>query len=65
MNFMEQIKNKREQIGISQHEMATKLEVSQTILSRWERGEGSPRLEVAQRMAEIAGMKLVLVDGSE
>jgi putative transcription factor len=65
MNFMEQIKNKREQLDISQHEMADRLKVSQTLLSRWERGEASPRLEEAQKMAEIVGMKLVLMDGSE
>jgi putative transcription factor len=65
MNFMDQIKNKREQLGISQLEMASKLNVSQVMLSRWERGDALPRINEAQKMAEIVGMNLVLVDGSE
>jgi putative transcription factor len=65
MNFMDQIKNKREQLGISQYEMAKKINVSQPLLARWERGLITPRIDQAEEIAGIVGMKLMLVDGSE
>ncbi len=62
MYIVHQLINKRKKLNIPQHELASRLEVTQSLLSRWERGESYPRIPEVEKWAEIVGMRLVLVE---
>jgi transcriptional regulator with XRE-family HTH domain len=48
--------------GLSQRELASLLDASQSRVARWETGRTSPSLADLERMAARAGLRLVLVD---
>lgn len=49
----ENIASKRKQLGISQDELAEKLDISASSLSRIESGQASPRFSRLEKLAEI------------
>ena len=49
------IKEKRKSWGISQAELAERVNVNQTAISQWERGVVTPSLEKAKRLAYVFG----------
>lgn len=55
MGTAEKIRNLRKRTGLSQDEVAEKLEVSQALVSAWERGTNVPRLPELMRLAAVVG----------
>lgn len=55
MNAAEKIKNLRKRTGLSQGEMAERLEVSQGLVSAWERGANLPRVPELVRLVALLG----------
>lgn len=49
---------KREELGLSQTEVAARMGTSQSALARLERGEGNPTLATVERYAFALGKKL-------
>ena len=45
MEFNEKIQELRKQKGLTQEELAEKLYVSRTAISKWESGRGYPRID--------------------
>lgn len=56
--FSENLKKLRKEKGISQDELALKVSVHKTHISRYERGLAAPSIEVAQKIAECLGTSL-------
>jgi len=56
------LRRTRRTADLSQRELAAALGVAQATVARWETGVTSPNLETVCRLAEIAGLRLVLVD---
>ena len=58
-----QIAERRKELGISQMELARRTGVQQPVISRLERGQGNPTLELIEALAQgldaIASIKLV------
>ncbi|WP_338600021.1 multiprotein bridging factor aMBF1 [Sulfolobus tengchongensis] len=54
------IKSAREQLGLSQQELAQKLKVSENIIKRFESGKLKPTLSQAKQLEKILGIKLVV-----
>lgn len=48
----------RKQLGLTQTELAEKLNYSDKSISKWERGEGLPDLTVAAQIADIFGLTI-------
>ena len=46
----------RKESGLTQLELAEKLNYSDKAVSKWERGDGLPDIEVLMRMSEIFGV---------
>ena len=57
----------RKQSGLTQAELAEKLNYSDKAISKWERGEGMPDLYVVERLCAIFGVKAdyILTEHSE
>lgn len=55
MNFQENLKNARKASGITQKELAEKLNVYQKDISRWENGERSPSVETFREICIVLG----------
>lgn len=53
------IKTAREQLGISQQQLAQKLKVSENIVKRFESGKLKPTISQARQLEKILGIKLV------
>lgn len=51
------IRNKRQELGLTQCELAEKLHCRQSTISGWERGERTPRVADLCRLAEALGCK--------
>ena len=58
MKFGEAIKRKREQLGMTQQELADKLFVSRQTVCRWEGGSRCPDLVMSKRIAMALGVSL-------
>lgn len=58
MTFGEKIKNLREQNGITQEELAQKLYVTRTAVSKWENDKGFPSIDTLKHIAELFGVTL-------
>lgn len=58
MTFGEAIKEKREQFGLTQQELAEKLFVSRQTVCRWENGTRYPDLVMAKKIAMVLGISL-------
>lgn len=56
----EVIKNRRKELAITQPHLAELAKVSTNTLSKLERGQGNPSLEVVNKLAEVLGMELVM-----
>lgn len=66
MNFGETIKNRREQLEMTQQELAQKLFVSRQTVCRWENSTRCPDLIMAKKIAIILGISLDdLIPGQE
>lgn len=52
------LKKKREALGLSQHELAKRLGITQTFLSEIERGRKNPSLEQFFRICETLKIKV-------
>ena len=50
--FAERLKRVRKKTGLSQEDLAHKLELSTMTIRRWESGERQPRLEEIQKLAK-------------
>lgn len=53
----------RKSKGISQEQLAEALNVTQTAISKWERGETKPRYDMLQRIAEVLGVSVAYLTG--
>lgn len=66
MNFGEAIKRRREQLEMTQQELAQKLFVSRQTVCRWENGTRCPDLIMSKKIAVILGISLdELIPGDE
>ncbi len=52
------IKQKRQELGLTQIELANKLKYRQSTVSGWERGERTPKLHDLYRLAEVFGCRV-------
>lgn len=50
------LKNLRKQHKLTQHELADALHISQTSVSKYERGESEPDLEMVVKMSDFFGV---------
>lgn len=55
-NFARNLAHYRKALGLTQTELAEKLNYSDKSISKWERGDGLPDLTVASELAEIFGL---------
>ena len=55
MSFTENLKKARKTAGVSQKELAERLQVYQKDISRWENGERTPSIEVFTRICKELG----------
>ena len=53
MEFNEKIQELRKQKGLTQEELAEKLYVSRTAISKWESGRGYPNIESLKAISEF------------
>ena len=58
MKFGEAIKQKREQLGMTQQDLAERLFVSRQTVCRWENGSRCPDLVMAKKIAMVLGISL-------
>ena len=63
--IIEQIKKRMDSVEMSQAEMAEKIHVSPVTICRYMKGERFPDLEVLEQMAEVVGLKVVLMRRSD
>ena len=56
MEFNEKIQDLRKQKGLTQEELAEKLYVSRTAVSKWESGRGYPNIESLKAIAKFFGV---------
>lgn len=65
MTFGEKIHILRKNAGLSQEELAEKLDVSRQAISKWERGAGYPETEKIIRMSRLFGVSLDYLLGED
>lgn len=66
MEFKEKLLNLRKQKGLTQEELAQKLYVSRTAVSKWESGRGLPNIESLKGIASLFGVTVdELLSGDE
>lgn len=58
MKLEEQLRECRKKSGLSQIELAERLDVSRQAISRWESGKGYPSMDNLRRLAEVYGVSL-------
>ena len=58
MTFGEAIKQKREQLGMTQQDLAERLFVSRQTVCRWENGSRCPDLIMAKKIAMVLGISM-------
>ena len=58
MTFGEKLKSLRGQNGITQDELAEKLYVTRTAVSKWENDRGLPTIDTLKRIADLFGVTL-------
>lgn len=52
------LKDLRESVGMTQHDVARKLDVTDVAISRWECGRSSPLYKYRERMADLYGVSV-------
>ena len=65
MEFAENLKNLREKAGLSQEELADKMDVSRQSVSKWETGEAYPKMEHIFALTDILDCRLGDLVGEE
>ncbi len=65
MTFGEKIQILRKDAGMSQEELAERLDVSRQAISKWERGAGYPETEKLIRMSRLFGVSLDYLFGED
>lgn len=60
MELLQAIHDYRKTVGISQQELASKLQVETSTLSRWETGKTRPSLESLLLFIDAVGLELVI-----
>ena len=63
MSFTENLKKARKTAGVSQKELAERLQVYQKDISRWENGERTPSVEVFTRICKELGASADVILG--
>ena len=58
MNLNEKIQNLRKQVGISQEQLAERLNVTRQAISKWETGECLPDIENILQLSDIFGVSV-------
>ena len=53
MNFGEHIKSQREELKLSQSEVAKQLSVTRQTISNWENGKSYPSIEMLSKVSEV------------
>lgn len=56
MTFEEKLKTLRKQSNLTQEELAKKLYVSRTAVSKWESGKGYPSIDTLKELAKVFGV---------
>ncbi|MEA5403228.1 helix-turn-helix domain-containing protein [Arcicella sp. DC2W] len=59
MNLSQELKQRREQLGITQEYLAELAGVGLRTIKAFESGKANPRLETLNKLAEVLGMELV------
>ncbi|MBQ5322503.1 MAG: helix-turn-helix transcriptional regulator, partial [Oscillospiraceae bacterium] len=66
MEFIEKLRNLRKQKGITQEELAEKLFVSRTAVSKWESGKGYPSIDSLKMISKFYSVTVdELLSGDE
>ncbi len=63
MNFGDRLKNIRIDQGLKREELATLIGTSAAIIGRYERGERTPSIEIAAKVAQALGVSLDFLAG--
>jgi transcriptional regulator with XRE-family HTH domain len=58
MTFYEKIRQCREQLCLSQEDIAERLRISRQAVSKWERGINEPDIETIVRLSDIYGVTI-------
>lgn len=59
---MRNLRELREAHGMSQHDVAMKLDVTDVAISRWENGRSNPLRKYRERMAGIYGVGIEVIE---
>lgn len=65
MNLGERIKARREALGLSQRELAERIEVTAAMVCQMERGTKSPSLQLGYKLAEVLEVSISWLLGVE
>jgi transcriptional regulator with XRE-family HTH domain len=60
VNVREQLRQRRIELGLSQYDLAKRLEIRDATLSRWESGTVNPPLNKVEHWADKLGVRLAL-----
>lgn len=63
MDFAENIRKIRENMGLSQHDLAKKLNVAQSTIGMWESGRRTPKIYELNRMARVLNITVARLLG--
>ena len=65
MTVAAMIRSAREDAGLSQAELATRLATTQSSVSRWERGHDEPRISTLRSILHACGQRLILESAND
>ncbi len=57
-DYGEALRYQRDMAGLSQRELSVKINISQQNISRWERGEVLPSIDMCIKLADFYGISL-------
>ena len=64
-SFIENLRNRRVQLGMNQTELAKKIGVTPTTIWLYERGEATPKIDIALRLAKVLGVTIEQLVGED